>query len=158
MKVILLQDVPKVGKKYEIKNVKDGFARNFLLLKNLAKIAEAGTLQEIEAAKQKEAREKERRTESLVATMSDLEGKEIVYEVKAGDKGQLFDKIDAKDIKNVLKKETGQALPEKFIKLGEAIKKIGRYEIILEADDREVKFGLNVKKASPEGLRPKEQH
>jgi len=67
-------------------------------------------------------------------------------------------KIDAKDIKNVLKKETGQALPEKFIKLGEAIKKIGRYEIILEADDREVKFGLNVKKASPEGLRPKEQH
>jgi len=80
MKVILLQDVPKVGKKYEIKNVKDGFARNFLLLKNLAKIAEAGTLKEIEAAKQKEAREKERRTESLVATMSDLEGKEIVYE------------------------------------------------------------------------------
>lgn len=155
MKVILLQDIPKIGKKYEVKNVKDGFARNFLLLKNLAKLADKRALKEVEAAKQKEAREKEMRTEVLVEAISDLEGKEIVYEVRAGDKGQLFDKIDTKDIKDVLKKETGQALPEKFIKLGEAIKKIGRYEIILETDDREVKFGLNVK---PAGALKKERH
>ncbi len=155
MKVILLQDIPKIGKKYEVKNVKDGFARNFLLPKNLAKLADKGALKEAEVLKQKEEREKEAKTEALTKAIFDLEGKEIVYEVKAGDKGQLFDKIDAKDIKEVLKKETGQALPEKFIKLGEAIKKIGRYEIVLETDDKAVKFGLNVK-ASPVGLRPKE--
>lgn len=148
MKVILLQDIPKIGKKYEVKNVKDGFARNFLLAKNLARTADERALKEIEILKQKDAREKEAKTKVLAEAMAGLEGKEIVYEVKAGEKGQLFDKIDERDIRDVLKKETGQALPEKFIKLPEPIKKIGRYEIILEADGKTAKFGLNIKRES----------
>ncbi len=145
MKVILFQDVPKVGKKYDIKNVKDGFARNFLLARNLAKIADEKTVRQIEIRQKQEVQKKELESKLFSQTITALEGKTIIYEVKAGEKGQLFNKIDGKDVQNILERETKVKLPENLIKLGEVIKKVGEYEIEIDAGEKSIKFKLEIK-------------
>jgi large subunit ribosomal protein L9 len=104
MKVILLQDIPKVGKKYEVKNVKDGFARNFLFPRNLAEVATPRAVKEIEIRQKQAAQKRELEENLLIQTITGLENKTISYKTKAGKIGQLFDKIDVKDIQEALKK------------------------------------------------------
>src|SRR3989344_2414551 len=93
MKIILLQDVPNVGKKYEIKEVKDGHARNFLIAKNLAKKATKDTMKWLESQKEVIAKEVEEDLKKAQALASQLDGLEINFVVKVGEVGQLFEPI-----------------------------------------------------------------
>jgi large subunit ribosomal protein L9 len=129
MKIILLQDVVNVGKKYEMKNVSDGFARNFLIPRKLAKIATTQTIQEIELTKKQGLKEKEIQQNLLEKNMDSLQDLKISIKEKANEKGHLFASIDSKDINKILKKEHHLEIPSEIIELEKPIKQIGEHKI-----------------------------
>jgi len=131
MKVVLLQDIDRIGKKYEIKEVKDGYARNFLIPKGLVKIA---TLQAVEwADMQKEILEKKAEEElaKIQKVASEMDGLEVTIPVKIGEKDQLFEKI------------TEQKVAEKFKEMGFDVKKT---QILMENPIEEIgEFPIKIK-------------
>lgn len=129
MKVILLQDVPNVGKKYDVKNVSDGYARNFLFPRNLAKIATTKAIQTVEHEKKRWQQHKEVQQNILDKNISDLEGLKISIAKKANEKGHLFAAISPKEISNALKKEKHLEIPAELIELEKPIKEKGEHKI-----------------------------
>jgi len=128
MKVILLQDVEKVGKKFDVKEVKDGYARNFLIAKGLAKPATKEALEWLAVQKEiveKKAEEDLKKAQSVASTM---DSREIVIAVKVGDQDQLFESINAQKIAESLK-EAGFDVKKSQIDLKEPIKELGEYSI-----------------------------
>ena len=128
MKVILLKDIEKLGRKYEVKEVKDGFARNFLIPKKLAKIATRENLRWLEDIKkslQKKAEEELKKVQKLA---SELDGKELLIELKKGKKGQLFQSINRRFISEELKK-IGFYIKKDQILLEEDIKEEGEFPV-----------------------------
>lgn len=128
MKIILLQDIEKLGKKYEIKEVADGYARNFLLPKNLAKLATKENLKWLKKQKEliaKKAEEELKRIESLV---SKIDGLEIFIPVKVGEKGQLFESINNQRIVNELKKFDFEIEKEQ-IDLTQPFEELGEFSV-----------------------------
>lgn len=127
MKVILLQDVKNLGRKWDVKEVSDGYARNFLLPKKLTGIATKTELQKIEKLKEKEAIEEKKDLEKIQALADQLQGKAIVIKAKNKD-GKLFGSITTKDIVKELKKEN-IVISAKALTLEMPIKEIGEFEI-----------------------------
>ena len=128
MKIILLQDIDKVGKKYDVKEVKDGYARNFLIPKNLVKLANAKNMKWLESQKEIEAARAEEDLKKIESQASAIDGQEIVISVKVGDKGQLFESITPQKISERIK-EFGIAVEAKQIELNEPIKELGEFPI-----------------------------
>ena len=128
MKVILLQDVKDIGKKHEVKEVKDGYARNFLLAKNLAKTATPEALKWLEMQKEIEAKKSEEELKKIQDLASLVDGQEVLMLVKIGDEGQLFESITAQKISEKLK-EMGFEVKKNKIELPEPIKEAGEYPI-----------------------------
>lgn len=127
MKVILLEDVKNVGKKGQIINAKDGYARNFLFPKNLAIEATDVNLKNLEnAKKKKEEKEKEILEEAKVLE-EQLMQKTIVIKTKTGENGKLFGSITTKEISELLEKEHGISIDKKKYDLEEPIKSVGEY-------------------------------
>lgn len=130
MKVILLQDVDNLGKKYEIKNVSDGHARNFLIPKGLVKPVTEKTLEWLEVQKMALMKKAEEDLKEVETQASSIDGMELIIPVKIGDEGQLFESI------------TSQKISEKFKELGFDIKKS---QIIMENPIKEIgEFALKV--------------
>jgi large subunit ribosomal protein L9 len=133
MKVVLLENVDKVGKKFEIKEVKDGFARNFLIPQGLAKIATEDVLKW--AAAQMEIKEKAA-VEDLKKSQevaSQMDGLEVMMSVKIGEKDQLFEKITAQKIAEKLA-EMGFAVKKDQITLENPIELIGEHPVKVKLD------------------------
>ncbi len=127
MKVILLEDVKNVGKKGQIINAKDGYARNFLFPKNLAIEATDINLKNLEnAKKKKEEKEKEILEEAKVLE-EQLMQKTVVIKTKTGENGKLFGSITTKEISELLEKEHGISIDKKKYDLEEPIKSVGEY-------------------------------
>jgi len=141
MKLILLQDIPKLGKKYDVKNVKDGFGRNFLLPNKLAELATAGNLKNLETRKKAEEIKKQKFEQMLSQTLENLKDKEIIITAKANEKGELYGSVSAAGIAEELKKQ-GFDIAEENILLAENIKKIGEYEIELRPGETKISFKL----------------
>ena len=141
MKVILLQDIENLGKKNEVKNVKAGYARNFLFPKNFAKPATKEALKWVEAQKEIEATKAEEALKSSQKVASSLDGQEIMILVKVGEEGQLFESITVQKISEKLK-ESNFEIKKSQILLEEPIKELGefpvkvRFEHNLEAEIR----------------------
>ena len=91
MKVILLSDVDKVGKKFQVKNVSDGYANNFLFPKNLAKAATPEALKWLEIQQEITRKKAEDNLKEVEERASGIDGAEVVIPVKIGDEGQLFE-------------------------------------------------------------------
>jgi len=127
MKVILLQDVKNLGKKREVKDVAEGYARNFLFAKKLAQIATAKSEKEVETRKKNEQEEQEIQLSLMQKTAASLKNEELKIKSK-GKGGKLFGSVTAKEIILGLK-EKGYDLSDKNIILKEPIKKIGKYKI-----------------------------
>jgi len=129
MKVLLLQDVKGQGKKGELVNVSDGYARNFLLPKKLAVVADNGVLNEIrtkeEAKKHREAEEKKAAQENA----KKLEGIVVKLFATAGAGGKFFGAVGAKDIAGELAKTSGIEVDKRKIQLADSIKAFGTYSI-----------------------------
>ncbi|MFN3301498.1 MAG: 50S ribosomal protein L9 [Patescibacteria group bacterium] len=128
MKVILLQDVEKLGKKYEIKEVADGFAMNFLIPKKLAILA---TPKEIEKIKRKKILEEEKRKKEIEVFKNlaeKIKNLEIFVKEKANPDGKLYGSINQEKIAQLLK-EKGFEIDSEKINLKEPIKELGEYEV-----------------------------
>ena len=93
MRVILLKDIENIGKKYEIKEVADGYARNFLIPKELAKPATEGALKWLEVQKEIKEKEAEEELKGIQKIVSGIDGVEVIISVKIGEKDQFFEKI-----------------------------------------------------------------
>jgi len=124
MKVVLLEDVEKVGKKYEIKEVADGFARNFLIPKNQAKLATKEMMEWAKIKKEVLENKAENELKKTQELASAIDGLEVIIQVKVGDENQLFELITAQKIADQLK-ELGFEIKKNQIDLIEPIKEIG---------------------------------
>ncbi len=131
MKVILLKDVNNLGKKHEIKEVSDGYGRNFLLKNSFAKIA---TKKDILIAKQqleKKEKNKEKELEDIKALAEEIKNKELEIKVKVGEKDQLFESVTTQKIAEKMK-ETGFSVRQEDIELENPIKELGEHEVKLK--------------------------
>jgi len=127
MKVILLQNVPKLGKKYEVKNIADGYVVNYLIPRGLAKIADKkglGWAKEQGAIMAQQAAEGLEKTGQMARKM---EGLEVEIAVKVGDKGQLFEKINSQKIVSRLK-EMGYEVAKEQVELAQKIEEAGEFD------------------------------
>jgi len=129
MRVILLKDVDKVGKKYETKEVKNGYARNFLIPNGLAKPATKEAVVWLETQKEIEEKKSEKELKKTQEVASTFDGQEIIIPVKIGkERDQLFESITAQKISEKLK-ELGLEIKKNQIELPEPIKELGEYPV-----------------------------
>ena len=128
MKVILLQDIKSVGKKGEIVNASDGYARNFLFPRKLAQEATAENLHILNQKKENERKKKLAEIEEAQAIAEKLKGKEIKITAKSGENGRLFGAITNKDIADAIKKQYSMDIDKKKIVM-DTIKSTGVYDI-----------------------------
>jgi len=124
MKVIFLQDVKGQGKKGEVKDVSEGYARNFLLPRGLAKEASQGNLKTLEVQKQSEERRKQQEKQEAEALGKKLDAMTVVIRAKAGEGGRLFGSITSKQVSEALAKE-GIEVDKRKIELDEPIRTLG---------------------------------
>ena len=129
MKVVLLKDVKNVGKRDDILNVSDGYARNFLFPQKLAVEAKPGTLKEIERKRAaQDAREAELKAEAM-AKAELLKNKVIVLQVKCGEKGRLYGSVTSAEVAEALEKQHGIKADKRKIDIGDPIREVGIREI-----------------------------
>ncbi|HRZ95784.1 MAG TPA: 50S ribosomal protein L9 [Candidatus Moranbacteria bacterium] len=130
MKIILIGDVKNLGKKGDIKEVAEGYARNFLFPQKLAEAATQSAVEKIAAEKNKEDEERLNRLDNLKKKAASLKEKEFVIKSKEKD-GKLFGSVSGKDIAKILS-ENGFDVKEKNIILKNVFRKTGSYEIKIE--------------------------
>jgi len=128
MKVILLQDVKKVGKKGDVVNTSDGYARNFLFPRKLAIEANDSNMHVLNNKKEAERRQKTAEIEEAQKLAKEIQGKEILIKVKTGEQGRLFGSITGKDISEELKKKFNIDIDKKKIVV-DVIRQLGTYEV-----------------------------
>ena len=131
MKVILIKDVKGCGKSGELVSVKDGYAKNFLLPKNLAKIADVSGINEINSKKDALVYKKENERKNALSIAKKLDGATIKVIVKSGENGKLFGSVTSKEIAERIEKDFGLKLDKRKIYLKEEIRSSGTYKIEL---------------------------
>ncbi|MFZ2205320.1 MAG: 50S ribosomal protein L9 [Minisyncoccia bacterium] len=146
MKVILLSDVPKVGKRHDIKEVNDGYAANFLLPRKLAVIATPKAALELEKRKKEIIVEREIQEELLEKNLEEIKGKVITIKGKSNEKGNLFSAIHKKEIAEAMRIEHRAEINEEFIILEKPIKEIGEFEIPIQIRGKKSSFKLIIEK------------
>lgn len=143
MKVVLLENIKKLGNKNEVKEVNAGYAKNFLFPKKLAAIATPQIIKqaELEAKKQIELQKKQQLEIQKIAKQ--INDKRFIIKVKAGAEGQLFESISAKKIIEKIKENGYEFIEEKQIIINEPIKKIGEFKVKLNIEKNSNTF-INV--------------
>ncbi len=147
MKVILLRDIPRVGRKYDVANVASGYARNFLIPREMAVFATAGTEQRYETLKHQAEEERRLRGELLAKNIEDLEGTTITISEKATEQGHLFAGLHAEEIIPAIKEQTHLDVNVEHINLKKPIKELGEYKMAVSAGDKSATFTLSVERA-----------
>jgi len=132
MKVIFLQDVPNVARAGEIKEVADGYGRNFLIPKKLALLATPSAISTIEAQRRIVAQEPRQIEAEINELAHQLEGKEVILKARTGAKERLFGSITSADIASELQNTTGLVVDKKKIELAEPIRQLGSYEVTVK--------------------------
>ncbi len=129
MKVILLEDVKSLGKKGEIVNVNDGYARNYILPKKLGLEANGKNLNDLKLQKKNDAKVAQEKLEAAQRMAADLADKSITVKIQAGVEGKVFGSISSKEIALEAKKQLGIELDKKKIVIPDAIKSLGTYNV-----------------------------
>lgn len=148
MKVILLRDVKGVGRKWEEKEVADGYANNRLIPQKLAVAVGSAAAAQAKAMREQENQNKSRQHEAAIADIAKLAGKEVHVSAKANDKGRLFSSISKDDLQEILERETGLNIPASSIILDEPIKENGTHLVPLRLDSKETHFTLVIDSVS----------
>ena len=143
MKVILLEDTKGLGKKFDIKEVKDGYVRNFLLPKKLVQIATKTTLAQLKIQKESEQKAIAKLLEELEKIVDALKKEVLIFQLKVGDKGEVFGSVSVDKIIESLKAK-GFEIKKEQIDLETPIKSLGEHVINIRLD-REVKGTIKVK-------------
>ena len=144
MKVILLKDIPKIGKKYDIKNVADGYAINLLIPKKLAIPGTSEAIKNIEVIKSKDEGEKKIQQELLVKSLKELEEASIVIKEKANEKGHLFAGIHKEELAKEIEKQTRVNVSPSFIEMEHPIKEIGEHIVTINALGKKANIKITV--------------
>ena len=129
MKVILLEDVKTLGKKGEIVNVNDGYARNFILPKKLGLEATGKNLNDLKLQRAHEEKRAKELLEAAQESARSLEGKAVVIKMKAGEGGKLFGSVSSKEIAAAYKEQHGLEIDKKKIQLSDPIRAFGSFEV-----------------------------
>lgn len=129
MKVILLEDVKSVGKKGELVNVSDGYARNFIFKKKLGIEATPKNLNDLKLQKQNEAKIAAENLSNAQTFAKEIETKTVEVGIKAGQDGRVFGSVSTKEIAAAAKEQLGYDLDKKKMQLKEPIKNIGTYTV-----------------------------
>lgn len=146
MKVIFLRDVPRVGKKYEVREVADGYARNFLLARGFATIATKGAVIELNEKENSRKSSKEVQIALLEKALDGLSGRSITLTKPANEKGHLFSQIHPKEIAELLNKNIGISVSEDNVVIAEPIKTLGSHAIEIAVQDHRTAITLIVEK------------
>lgn len=128
MKVILLQDVKSVGKKGEVVNASDGYARNFLFPKKLAQEANDVNMHILNKKNEADRKKKLAEIEEAQKVANELKDKEVIIHAKSGDNGRLFGAITTKDISQEMEKQLNITIDKKKIVVN-TIKTMGLYDV-----------------------------
>ena len=144
MKVILLKDVKNLGKRGEVKDVSDGYARNFLMPHNLASSATKDLALKIEKSKKKKEKKEKNIKNAKKKLALKINGKKIIIFEKTDEKGTLYAGLGKKEISENLKKHNYQVDAKEII-LDHSIKKIGEYKIELKLGGENIKINLDIK-------------
>ena len=131
MKVILKQDVKSIGKKDEIHEVSDGYARNFLFPKKLAVAATKGNLKQLDERRNNIAKREAVRLATANETKAAFEGKTVTVDVKVGDEGILFGSVTAAMVADAIKAQLGMDIDRKRVELGKPIKVAGAHTVAI---------------------------
>lgn len=129
MQVILVKDVGKLGKAGEVRNVADGYARNYLLPRGLAVIATDGALKEYARRAEEQKRQSERERATAQSRAEQLKNIELVFKARVGDSERLYGSITAADIAQELSERLGEPVDRRKIVLPEPIKELGRHQV-----------------------------
>ena len=144
MKVIFLETVSNVGQAGDIKDVTDGYARNYLLPKRLALLADAQSLGVAEAQRRRRAKEQAKTETEMRELAGMLEGKELTFQAHAGGKEKLYGSITSADIAAELENK-GLVVDKRKIDLTEPIHQLGSYDVIIKfTKGIEAKIKINV--------------
>lgn len=145
MKVILKADVKGSGKKGDVIEVSDGYAKNFLLKKNLAQEATAASVNEIMQKKQAQEFHKAEEIKAMQALASELKDKKVTLSIKTGESGKLFGSVTSAQIAQALS-ETGYEVDKKKILLKDPIKTLGSFPVVIRLMEKvETKITVEVK-------------
>jgi len=144
MKVILLKDINKLGKKNSVVNVKDGYALNFLIPQKMAVPASKEKIKQLEANQQKTISKQKAAERELKKLMSNLSGQKIIIKKPASDKGKLFASLTLDEILSAIKNALGVELDKSQIKLKEHIKTVGEHKIKLIIKNKTIELTIKV--------------
>ncbi len=145
MKVILKEDVRSLGKKGDIVDVSDGYARNFLLKKKKGVEADAKNLNDLKLAKAREEKDAQENYEAAKALAGKLEGGSVTIPIKTGEGGRAFGSVSSKEIAAAVKEQLNLDVDKKKIQLKEAIKETGTQQISIRLHtDVTAKLTVNV--------------
>lgn len=145
MKIILLKDVKKLGRKYDVKDVADGYAINSLIPNKTAVPATPAYLKSIEEKKKQTESIKENFKKSIENAIKNLKEGKLVIIGKVNDKGSLFAAIHDTQIIDTFKKETGITIEPNFLQIEKPIKEVGEHQIILDIDGIKYKLKIEIK-------------
>ena len=148
MEIILLKDVVKVGQKFDVKNVSDGYAMNFLFPNKLAEQATQKKIKNIETLKLQHKEEDRIHQDLLLKNMSSLNGARVEMREKANEKGHLFKGIHIEEIAEELKKQDHIDLKPEYIQLEHPIKEVGEFDITAKVGDASATFKLIINKTT----------
>lgn len=151
MKVILTQTVPKVGKEGQVVNVADGFARNFLFPKKLARIADKGGIALLEREQEKAAAQIEKTRDSAQKLAEKISGLTIrMTATTARGSTKLFGAITSANIADAIKENSGIEVDKRSVALLHPIKRLGRHEVLIDLH-RDVDATVTLEVANEEG-------
>jgi large subunit ribosomal protein L9 len=134
MRVIILKDIDKVGKKYEVKDIADGYASNFLIPKRLVRIADADGLKWLSVKQEEIEKQAKEQLENLGKQVSSIDGLELEIPERVGEKGQLFEHVAEQKIANRLKEE-GFNVKKEQIEISGEIKTMGEFPVKIKFED-----------------------
>ncbi len=136
MKVILQQDVKKLGRKGDVVNVSDGYARNFLIPRGLAVEASSGKLKEVKILKEREKKREEEELKRAEQLKEKLAAMVVTISAKAGESGKLFGSVTSKELSATLQSKHGIIIDKRKIDLPEPIKALGDYTVKVKLHPR----------------------
>lgn len=129
MKIILLQDEKKLGKKGDIIEASEGYARNYILPKKIGVEATPKNMNDLKLQKANDAKVAQEQLDAAKALAAELETKQIIVKIKAGEGGRTFGSVSTKEIAVAVKEQCNLEIDKKKIQLPEALKNFGSYEV-----------------------------
>lgn len=144
MKVILLQNVAKTGRKYEVKDVSDGYALNFLIPNKLAKVATVNALRELESERLQHEQNQKTKEIDLIESIEKLKDSRVSISAKINDEGKLFAGIDKGDIIDAIKDQKALEINPDNLVLDKPIKEASEHKITIKVGKKSAEFILDI--------------